>query len=1129
MLLKIFKIISWVSLILADNTYIGLCKEKCDIGTYNFYFPGQDTAYLLPYATTGECFNPISITIPLNKLGINNFADIDVVFQDSSNVSCCRYTNEIGSENSFYFWCPESNKIDNIVFQFVDRQIIDSSRKIKFKPVIKNRFPFPSQFITNSPVNTSILDMEVFFRNFIKSPPIELYIKNTGVRPLDRLFIGKEIEASARYIVSSVKSNFIFPTTYMDDGSWLVKIDIESATAFTKIVCWINDGDIVAKTTLKLNINIRKIEWSIPELFVHTYRDNLCIKSDLIIPIFPSKNLISTSLNYDVIIVGSGFLANIIANSFSKDNQILVIDPGNGYEDVNVSTYINVKDSGVQGDEIWHVEGRSLIFPVAQEINQNYEDLFPQDDISYLKNEGYKKAKDFLNVDEITQEQQNILKKFNGGTILPRINYNKTKISLGSNVHKITNRLVNRILDKNTIQVADMSNDGAFTIYKSPIIYLASGTIGNIRILSSNQKLFNQSGDLGTGVKYLRETKFDPYIFDNCDGCVNVTIEIAWSDMSLRMDLELLSTGSTVLSASFYTPSRTDGQIWHSAPLHKPALFIQQTDDEHDLTNIGKSYSEICQILSGKACDVPAPKHKYIPFASELTGGAVGIQNINVMGRSSLSMPLWDRTLVTVALALRSPKSFVNKKSLPIVVKNECIQEKKNIEYVDHSCVPGNMISANLSNTNIEKGQAYASTTLVTPFSAIGVGARSNGDDQTYDGTGVRVIIQEGNIYHWSHYDLPVPNLIHLDDIYHDYSEHATNTAGILFSKQNNFGTTGIAHKATPYYLKPDQLIDSMSFFRYGDVLTNSFGISQKTSWEVNTSTSANVVIVDLVPYIKELVKRGVRIFSSAGNGNCNMDIAQKTCDDSIDKNCQEYSRSMDTGTFIVASMDPITTKRRFDSNCGSRVDLISWGFNVTTTTNTRNGYTYDYGGTSSATPISAASGALVQQFLNQKNLIVSSLAFRSVIVQTGTTFNENTYRQINIENAIEKFKEYAIKDLPVANNTKCDYNMRVLNFSDFIDTNLSIFALYKGDKLVDNTFEQWNELKCFDATKGNKNCISIPCGNRFIYETKEDLKIVVQLHTTYSKVPVIYDYYTPDNEQNICNSYLPTNGFWCI
>ena len=564
--------------------------------------------------------------------------------------------------------------------------------------------------------------------------------------------------------------------------------------------------------------------------------------------------------------------------------------------------------------------------------------------------------------------------------------------------------------------------------------------------------------------------------------------------------------------------------------MHKPALFIKQSDDEHDISNFGWHYQRVCEILSGDSCDGPAPTHKYIPFASELTGGAVGIKNINVVGRSSLSFPMIDRTLVTVALALRSPKSFKNSpiKNSPIVMKNGCIQqEKKMVQYVDHSCVPGNMNSVNLSNVNIKNGQAYASTRAVSPFLAVGVGARNEetGNEQTYDGTGVRLIMQENNIYHWSHYDLPVPNLIHLDDIYNAYSDHGTQTAGILFSKRNNFGTTGIAHGATPYYLKPGKLIESMSFFRYGDVLTNSFGITAVTSWEVN-STNTGSAITDLVPSIKELVKRGVRIFSSAGNGNCNMDIAGGiTSLDNITNptSCQEYSRSMDTGTFIVASMDPHTTELRSNSNYGSRVDLISWGLNVTTTIVTRDGYTYDYRDTSSATPISAASGALVQQFLNQNNLIVSSLAFRSIIVQTGSTFTKNSYRQINIVNAVNKFKEYKDKNIPESVQTSCDYNMRVLDFTDFTDTKLSIFKLYKGDQPV--TFDQLNDLKCFDATEGKTSCIPIPCGNLFIYETKQNLKLVVQLHTIVNQhVPVIYNYYTPDNEKSIC-----TSQDWCI
>jgi hypothetical protein len=947
------------------------------------------------------------------------------------------------------------------------------------------------------------MDMNVVFRSFVQRQPIELYIKNTGIRPLDRLFVGIEQKDVSRYLMTSAKSSFIFPSEYLDDGSWLVKLDVSSVNPFTNIVCWVNDGDISHKTTLKLNMQMTKIELQIPELLSHPYKDNICVKSDLIIPVtFPVKNIKSSRTDYDVIIVGSGFLANIIANSFTEDKDILVIDPGNGFEDVNVSSYINIKYSGVSGFDRWYSQGRSLLSSVARELGENEKDLFPSEDVEYLNTEGYEKARKVLNAPVISSYQQ-IMADTIGGTVTPRLEYKK--IYFGTNVHRITYRLVNKILDKNSIQVADMSNDAALTTYKSPIIYLASGTIGNIRVLSSNQKLFNESKNLGVGITYLRETKYSPYVLSKCDGCVNVTIDKSWLDFSGRFDIDLIDN-NFILRASFYTSSKYGGNIWHSLPLHKPSIFVKETDDEHNTTLFDSYYQEICLKLSGSKCTDSSSTHLYKPLASELTGGSnANIDTpdykkyINVVGRSSLAIPLWDRTLVTVALALKNPTSSYK------YSKTSYSEKKKIIEYVDHACIPGNMISANLSNVAIEYGQAYASKKVVPPFLAIGVGARSDKDDsQEYNGTGVRLIMQEPGVYHWSHYDLPVPNLINFDDIYDTYSGHATQTAGVLFSKRNNFGTTGIAYGSTPYYFKPGALIKSMSFFRYGDVLTNSFGITQSASWELEQ---------DLSPYIKELVKRGVRIFSSAGNGGCNMDLAKESCTGIFLDKCVKYSREMDTGTFIVASMEPIDTSLRSISNCGKRVDLVSWGYNVTTTINTRDGYTYNYMDTSSATPISAAAGALIQQFLNQKNIIVSSLAFRSVIVTTGSTFDKNVYRQINVENAVGKFEEYLDLQLNIP-VTNCEYNMRVLTINDFLIT-----SIYNGTDHINNKLDEWSEFKCFEVSSNNidEECRPILCGNLFIYETKENVKFVVK------KSNIVI--YSPDTDNGICPD---KDSKWC-
>lgn len=139
----------------------------------------------------------------------------------------------------------------------------------------------------------------------------------------------------------------------------------------------------------------------------------------------------------------------------------------------------------------------------------------------------------------------------------------------------------------------------------------------------------------------------------------------------------------------------------------------------------------------------------------------------------------------------------------------------------------------------------------------------------------------------------------------------------------------------------------------------------------------------------------------AAANGNVNLDHPGFH---------GKYSRSKDSGGIYAGACDPMNGVRAWFSDYGSRVDVFSWGLEVTTTTwdGGRNDlFTTTYSGTSSANPIIAGCVAFLQSVARSKGFgNVDPATMRHILVNSGRSLpypdGKNIGRQPDLVKAVQ-------------------------------------------------------------------------------------------------------------------------------
>jgi Subtilisin-like serine proteases len=292
----------------------------------------------------------------------------------------------------------------------------------------------------------------------------------------------------------------------------------------------------------------------------------------------------------------------------------------------------------------------------------------------------------------------------------------------------------------------------------------------------------------------------------------------------------------------------------------------------------------------------------------------------------------------------------------------------------------------------------------VAPYMIGGVNAIEARGAEGGDGQGMRVISAE--IDHWSfeHVDLPPPyTQLHSPTQPARVGAHDTASAGIIASRENSFGTTGIVPHAQLGYLQwgAVRLGEMAQRLQAGDVMQlgvhylygdNDFPADVCTK-DCYMPLEDDDLVRDTIAYLTE--EKGVHVVLAAANGNINLD--HPYFDGRYDRNL------FDSGSIYAGAVDPGTGLRSTFSEYGSRVDLFSWGGNVTTTTwsraNPTKGYTHTFSGTSSANPIIAGVVASLQGVARANGLgNLPPKALRALLVSTGYPQINGNHTEIGVQ-----------------------------------------------------------------------------------------------------------------------------------
>ena len=292
--------------------------------------------------------------------------------------------------------------------------------------------------------------------------------------------------------------------------------------------------------------------------------------------------------------------------------------------------------------------------------------------------------------------------------------------------------------------------------------------------------------------------------------------------------------------------------------------------------------------------------------------------------------------------------------------------------------------------------------------------AATNGIDAAYartvpggDGTGIRVVDIEYS-WNWQHEDLTklrVPGTwikqgSVISDPFND-NGHGTAVLGEMVADDNGHGVRGLVNGATPHYVNVtspqtgynvgNAVLLAGAKLSAGDVIL----IEQQFP---GPSPCTGFVAPEWIPSIYDavvsVVRRGIHVVETAGNGNVNLDAP-----------CFgrgfPYGRP-DSGAILAGAggssvpqwcQDRVPARSRQGfSTYGRRVNLQGWGNCVASTgygqlyNGGRNAlYTQTFSGTSSAGPIVASAVAAVSGVAKARGLMLSPLQMRDLLTSTGT------------------------------------------------------------------------------------------------------------------------------------------------
>ncbi|MBI1630299.1 S8 family peptidase [Bacillus safensis] len=241
------------------------------------------------------------------------------------------------------------------------------------------------------------------------------------------------------------------------------------------------------------------------------------------------------------------------------------------------------------------------------------------------------------------------------------------------------------------------------------------------------------------------------------------------------------------------------------------------------------------------------------------------------------------------------------------------------------------------------------------------------------DGSGITIIdIEQG--WNLKHEDLISKNIELIHGVNHTYHEHGTSVLGELAAVDNNIGAVGICPNATVKVASEWETSDvkDYSTAKAIESAIQVLGRGDVILLEAQTKVPhvEGYLPVEVEPAIFDVIRlatsRGIIVVEAAGNGLNDLDnYVDFNGKKSLNRNSPDFK---DSGAIMVAAAEAASPHHRKSfSNYGTRIDCYAWGEKVTSTSGKEglNSYTYDFNGTSSASPI-IAGAVVIAQGLNK-------------------------------------------------------------------------------------------------------------------------------------------------------------------
>ena len=266
-------------------------------------------------------------------------------------------------------------------------------------------------------------------------------------------------------------------------------------------------------------------------------------------------------------------------------------------------------------------------------------------------------------------------------------------------------------------------------------------------------------------------------------------------------------------------------------------------------------------------------------------------------------------------------------------------------------------------------------------------------------GEGIRIVDLEANWFEAAHPDLPA--LSYAGQLNANVDNHGTQVMGVMLAVANTQGVVGIAHRAQAGY-QSTQPVDATTVQNVADAINRAAAgagapngivlielqgpgpVAANCTCPAFQCGTAGSVAVEFwqanYDAIATATANGTHVVAAAGNGSANLDHPGYGI---------AFDRALrDSGAIIVGASQGGTAGAATPAcftNSGSRVDLRGWGAQIATTNN-GGGYSFDFGGTSGATPIVAGALADIQGVLIARGRGAGNpRAMRQYLADTGT------------------------------------------------------------------------------------------------------------------------------------------------